>query len=125
MVTASRHLDEALVVTWSVVTETCHLMLARLGVRAELRFVEQVSRNVEIHDLGQEHFGAIRVLMEKCADLTMDLADASLVLAATELGEGCILSTDLCDFATYRWKDTEPFHSLLLLPHKSLISFKV
>jgi predicted nucleic acid-binding protein len=32
--------------------------------------------------------------MTKYADLPMDLADASLVLAANELGESKILSTD-------------------------------
>lgn len=112
-VSVTRQLDEHLVVTWPVVTETCHLLLSRLGVQAELRFIEQVSTNVEIHELGQEHLGAIRVLMEKYADLPMDLADASLVMAATELGEGRILSTDQRDFNAYRWKDVEPFHNLL------------
>ena len=112
-VSVTRQLDEHLVVTWPVVTETCHLLLTRLGVQAELRFIEQVSTNVEIHELGQEHLGAIRILMEKYADLPMDLADASLVVAATELGEGRILSTDQRDFNTYRWKDVEPFHNLL------------
>ena len=112
-VSVTRQLDEHLVVTWPVVTETCHLLLSRLGVQAELRFIEQVSTNVEIHELRQEHLGAIRVLMEKYADLPMDLADASLVLAATELGEGRILSTDQRDFNAYRWKDVEPFHNLL------------
>ena len=112
-VTASRDLDEALVVTWPVVTETCYLMLTRLGVQAQLRFVEQVSSNVSIHEIGQEHLGAIRALMEQYARLPMDLADASLVLAATQLGEGRILSTDRRDFDTYRWKNTEPFHNLL------------
>ena len=111
--TASRDLDEALVVTWPVVTETCYLMLTRLGVQAQLRFVEQVSSNVSIHEIGQEHLGAIRALMEQYARLPMDLADASLVLAATQLGEGRILSTDQRDFDTYRWKDTKPFHNLL------------
>lgn len=112
-VSVTRQLDEHLVVTWPVVTETCHLLLSRLGVQAELRFIEQVSTNVEIHELGQEHLGAIRVLMEKYADLPMDLADASLVVAATELGEGRILSTDQRDFNAYRWKDVKPFHNLL------------
>ena len=51
--------------------------------------------------------------MEKYANLPMDLADASLVVAATKLGEGRILSTDRRDFDAYRWKDTEPFHNLL------------
>jgi len=112
-ITVSRRLDEDLVVTWPVVTETCHLLLSRLGVRAELRFVEQMSKNVEIHEIGQGHLGAIRELMQKYADLPMDLADASLVVAAAELGEGRILSTDRRDFDTYRWKDTEPFQNLL------------
>ena len=112
-IAASRRLDEMLVVTWPVVTETCYLMLTRLGVRAELRFVEQVSKHVGIHEIGQEHLGAIRALMEQYAHLPMDLADASLVFAATQLGEGRILSTDRRDFDTYRWKDTEPFHNLL------------
>lgn len=112
-VAVTRRLDEALVVTWPVVTETCHLMLTRLGVRAELRFIEQVSRNVEIHDIGQGDLDTIHVLMKTYANLPMDLADASLVLAATDLGEGRILSTDNRDFDTYRWKDTKPFHNLL------------
>ena len=43
----------------------------------------------------------------------MDLADATLVLVATERGDGRILSTDWRDFDIYRWKDTEPFHNLL------------
>ena len=51
--------------------------------------------------------------MGKYAELPMDLADASLVVAATHLGEGRILSTDERDFNAYRWKDTEPFKNLL------------
>ena len=43
----------------------------------------------------------------------MDLADASLVVAATERNDGRILSTDMRDFGVYRWKDTEPFENLL------------
>ena len=112
-VSVSQRLNESLVVTWPVVTETCYLMLTRLGVRAELRFIEQISRNVEIHEIGQDHLGAIRSLMDKYANLPMDLADASLVIAATERGEGRILSTDQRDFNAYRWKNTEPFHNLL------------
>ena len=112
-VAASRRLTESLVVTWPVVTETCHLMLSRLGVRAETRFIEQVSKNVELHELGEAHLGTIQALMENYADLPMDLADASLVVAATELGDGRILTTDQRDFHAYRWKNTEPFHNLL------------
>ena len=43
----------------------------------------------------------------------MDLADASLVLLAEELGHGRIASTDKRDFHTYRWKNQHPFNNLL------------
>ena len=112
-VAATRRLDEPLVVTWPVVTETCHLLLALLSVQAELRFLEQASRNIEIHEIGKDRLTTIHALMAKYASLPMDLADASLVVAATDLGEGRILSTDERDFDTYRWKDTEPFRNLL------------
>ncbi len=55
-------------------------------------------------------------LMRQYADLPMDLADASLVLLAEELGEGRIVSTDGSDFHAYRWKSQHPFSNLLLAP---------
>ena len=50
--------------------------------------------------------------MQKYRDLPMDLADASLVILAEELGSGQILSVDYRDFNSYRWKNTEPFQNL-------------
>ena len=55
-------------------------------------------------------------LMQKYRDLPMDLADASLVLLAEQLGSGRILSTDERDFKTYRWKSRKPFKNLLTSP---------
>ena len=112
-VAATRHLDEPLVVTWPVFTETCHLLLSRLGPVAQARFLQQVSANVEVYEIGSERLNTLAALMEKYRDLPMDLADASLILAATDLDEGRILSTDRRDFNTYRWKDQEPFSNLL------------
>ncbi len=45
----------------------------------------------------------------------MDLADASLILLAEELGHGDILSTDKRDFQIYRWNNTQKFNNLLVL----------
>ena len=56
----------------------------------------------------------MRELLDKYTDLPMDLADASLVILAEELGHGRILSTDQRDFNTYRWKNHKPFENLLL-----------
>ena len=112
-VAATLQLDEPLVVTWPVLTETCHLLLSRLGSVAQARFLQQASANVELHEIGAERLPTLAALMEKYRDLPMDLADASLVLAATDLDEGRILSTDQRDFNAYRWKEREPFSNLL------------
>ena len=106
-------LQDDLLITWPVITETCHLLLTRLGVTAQNRFLDQVHQCVELFQLKREHMPAIQLLMVQYADLPMDLADASLVLAASELHEGRILSTDQRDFGTYRWKNHHPFDNLL------------
>ena len=63
-----------------------------------------------------DHILRLAALMRQHADLPMDLADASLVLVAEELGEGRVVSTDERDFHTYRWKSQHPFSNLLLAP---------
>lgn len=52
--------------------------------------------------------------MRRYRDLPMDLADASLVVLAEEIGTGRILSTDQRDFGAYRWQDQQPFENLLV-----------
>ena len=109
-------LAEPLVTTWPVLTETCHLLVARLGERSARAFVESGSNGAfEIFDLSRDHLPRICELMQRYAQLPMDLADASLVILAEELGTGRILSTDARDFGTYRWKNRKPFQNLLPL----------
>jgi predicted nucleic acid-binding protein len=111
----SRELSESLVTTWPVLTETCHLLLARLSVVAQLRFIDAVARGaVEVFSLEAADFPRVRELMEAYQELPMDLADASLVILAERLGHGRILSTDERDFRTYRFKRHKPFENLLL-----------
>jgi len=106
---------EPLVTTWPVMTETCHLMLARLSGEAQIAFVQSwVDGAFRVFDVSEPHGPRIVELMEQYAELPMDLADASLVVLAEELGTGQILSTDLRDFRTYRWKNRKPFKNLLL-----------
>ena len=113
-VSVTKRLAEPLIVTWPVLTETCHLMLARLGVERELQFVQQVAKVADIHEIRADRLSEIQALMAQYRDLPMDLADASLVLAANDLQNGRILSTDQRDFRTYRWKERQPFHNLLI-----------
>jgi predicted nucleic acid-binding protein len=112
---ALRRLKEPLITTWPVMTETCHLLLARLGIGAEMAFVRSARTGAfEVFALANEHLERLETLMGKYRDLPMDLADASLVLLAESLGSGRILSTDRRDFRTYRWKNRRPFSNLLL-----------
>lgn len=108
-------LTEPLVSTWPVMTEVCHLLLQRRGSNAQIKFVELYRQGVfAVFDLDESHGDRLGRLLRDYADLPMDLADASLVLLAENLGHGRILSTDRRDFHAYRWKNTHPFTNLLL-----------
>jgi len=108
-------LKEDPITTWPVVTETCYLLEHRISVDAATSFVEQLyKQRIKIHQLTENDLPRVSRLMKKYADLPMDLADASLVILAEELGHGRILSTDQRDFNSYRWKNHKPFENLLL-----------
>ena len=113
--TALKGLREPLISTWPVLTETCHLLVSRLGVAAELAFIQSwIGGAFGLFDLAESHAPRVHELMAQYRDLPMDLADASLVVLAEELRTGRILSTDQRDFRTYRWKNHKPFKNLLL-----------
>lgn len=106
---------ETFITTWPVMTETCHLLLRDMGTTAQAKFIENYHKGAfEIFDLSRGQAQRISVLLEKYADLPMDLADASLVILAEHLGHGCILSVDQRDFHAYRWKQHHPFENVLL-----------
>ena len=108
-------LDDGLSTTWSVITETSYLLGKALGVPSQLRFISALESDyIEISDITNQNLGQIQKLIKKYADLPMNLADASLVILAEELGHGRILSIDQRDFRTYRWKNHKPFQNLLL-----------
>lgn len=101
--------------TWPVLTEVTHLLAARVSPAQAVAFVESIARGAcEIPDPPVDALPRAHSLMARYRDLPMDLADASLVILAEELGEGRILSTDLRDFQGYRWKNTQPFTNVLL-----------
>lgn len=107
--------DSPLITTWPVVTETCHLLLHKLGMSSQMAFIKSYQKNAfQIFELQESHVTRMIELMKKYADLPMDLADASLVVLAEHLGDGKILSTDQRDFRTYRWKNRKPFCNVLL-----------
>ncbi len=111
---ALNQIKDPLICTWPVITETSYLLQSRLGQKEACEFLEAYNECMfQIYDLSAKQMSRIVILMNKYADLPMDLADASLVILAEELGHGRILSTDLRDFRAYRWKNQNPFQNLL------------
>jgi hypothetical protein len=106
--------QEDLITTWPVATETCHLLLARVGAHAQRAFIHSLRDGAaELFPIESSHLPRIAELMGQYADLPMDLADASLIVLAEALGHGRILSTDERDFRAYRWKRHAPFDNQL------------
>lgn len=99
--------------TWPVITETCHLLSSIQPILAQQFLVLCERKILNIFELRLDHFARIKTLMAKYEELPMDLADASLVILAEELGHGDIVSTDRRDFKTYRFKNHLPFRNLL------------
>lgn len=88
------------ITTWPVVTETSHML--DFDARAQLDFYRWVAAGgVVVHEVRQEALGRIIELVEKHGGRPMDLADATLVVAAEALGTAEIVSLDR-DLEIYR-----------------------
>lgn len=108
-------LNEPLITTWAVITETCYLLQSRLGQHEVCQFLNAYQQQLyDIYQITPDKIPRLITLMNQYANLPMDLADASLVILAEELGHGRILSTDQRDFNCYRWKNHHPFQNILL-----------
>ena len=102
------------ITTWPVLAEACHLLGRRLGPEFAAALMDDVaSAGLTVWSPSVAEVSRMPALMRRYAQLPMDLADASLVLLAEHLGHGRILSTDLRDFASCRWKNHAPFTNLL------------
>ncbi len=112
LATATRF-REPWVTTWPVMTEVCYFLVDRLGPDAESSFLRSIRAGAaSVLDLAARDLERMADLVDQYRDLPMDLADASLVVAAEKLGTGRILSTDERDFSAYRWKRHRPFENL-------------
>ncbi len=113
-VAAAPSLEEGWITTWAVLTETCRLYQARVGIKPAVALMEDVAGGaIQLWTPPPAALQAIPALLRKYASLPMDLADASLVLLAEHLGHGRILTTDERDFGAYRWKSRKPFKNVL------------
>jgi uncharacterized protein len=110
-----RTLSVPLITTYPVITETSYLLAQLVNHTVQRNFLKAICQDAfEVFQIEQNHLERMVELMERYADLPMDLADASLVVLAEQLGHGRILTVDRRDFNTYRWSNTHPFQNLLL-----------
>ncbi len=106
---------EGWITTWPVLTEATHLLTRWIGTDAAQALLREVADGaIVVWSWPLAHTERMVQLMARYASLPMDLADASLVLLAEELGHGRILTTDARDFGAYRFKSQQPFQNLLL-----------
>ncbi len=99
-----------LITTWPVLTEVCHL-LPRHVVARFMRWV--AAGGVAVRELLPTAADDIAGLIEKYDDLPMDLADASLVWLAGELGISEVITLDETDFGICRLPGGQRLTNLL------------
>ena len=86
--------------TWPVITEACHML--DFDIRAQIGVFEWINRRgLDVFQLKAEDVNRIIALTKKYNDMPMDLADATLVIAAERTGIREIVSID-SDFFIYR-----------------------
>jgi len=103
---------EALGTVWPVLTEALFQVGdVRGGPSAIWKLIERGA--VRLLPLDEEDVPRIRELMEKYADLPMDLADAALVRVAERDGLRTVFTVDRRDFNVYRLKGGR---RLIILP---------
>ena len=101
-VAALQNLPRPLVTTWPCFAEAMYLCYRNGGTPAQQALWRFVARKVLIfHNLSAAEIAQMPVLMEKYRDTPMDLADASLVVAAQTLGARRVFTLD-SDFFVYR-----------------------
>lgn len=94
---------EALGTVWPVLAEAMYQVSdVRSGPAAIWQLIERGA--VRLLPLDEEDVPRIRELMEKYADLPMDLADAALVRVAERDGLRTVFTIDRRDFTIYRLK---------------------
>ena len=99
---------EPLITTWPVLTECFYLLGFSWEAQNDLwTFLRR--GGAEVFPLDRTHFRQCADLMGQFRDLPMDLADASLVVAANLLGTPKVFTLDRRDFSAYRFRKNKRF----------------
>jgi uncharacterized protein len=103
-------LEKPLVTTWACLAEAMYLALKQGGWKMQKQISRFLLGNLLIiHEIQSVNYGRLFELMEQYQDRPMDLADATLVVAAEKMGINQILTLD-SDFLFYRIDNRESFN---------------
>ena len=84
-----------LLTTWPALTEAMYLLGREIGPEGQDKLWQLVARGlVVIHSAADDEWRRLRDLMAEYADAPMDLADASLVVAAERRGLRRVFTLD-------------------------------
>lgn len=102
-------LKQPLVTTWPCVTEAMYLALHRGGWAMQKQIAQLFLNDLLIiHEIDPADYIRLFDLMERYSDRPMDLADATIVVAAEKTGYRQILTID-SDLLFYRINERETF----------------
>ncbi len=95
--------------TWPCFMEAMYLLGQTVGYRGQDQLWEWVKSDfLTFYEIAPDQRLEMRLLMTRYKDRPMDLADASLVVAANALGIRRVFTTD-GDFLVYRTEDNNSF----------------
>lgn len=101
----------SLITTWPVVTETSHML--DFNIYAQVDFLKWIKRGaMKLVNLVYEDLERLIELTQRYANVPMDLADASLMVAAERMNIRYIVTID-SDFSIYRTENNEYLRNLL------------
>ncbi len=107
-----KHFEGKLITTWPVITEASYML--SFNINAQIDFLEWLKGEaVQIISFEKEHLDRIIQLLRKYADVPMDLADSSLMVAAELLDERNVVSIDT-DYYVYRTRSKRALNNPLL-----------
>lgn len=103
-------LEKPLVTTWACLAEAMYLALKQGGWQMQKQLSRFLLGNLLIiHEIQSGDYDRLFALMEQYQDRPMDLADATLVVAAEKTGINQILTLD-SDFLFYRIANQDSFN---------------
>ena len=99
-----------LATTVAVIAETSWLLLDRLGPASQADLLRMVTTGrLDVIELTEGDWARCLELIERYADLSLDLIDASLVAVAERLGATTIATLNRRDFTVIRPRHVEAF----------------